>query len=79
MQYQVVFVFILFQCPTILTLNLHRLCKLAGSARGNQGAELSSGISLNTNHTPPVAGALGVIGLSGRAGNKIQYLKYWKE
>ena len=31
---------------------------------------LAAHISLNNNHTPPVSGALGVIGVSGRAGSK---------
>ncbi len=29
--------------------------------------EIGSSISLNTSHAPPVTGALGVIGLGGRA------------
>ena len=40
----------------------------ASPAGGNPGCwDLAAHLSLNTNHTPPVSGALGVIGLSGRA------------
>jgi hypothetical protein len=44
------------------------MVRKACPAGGNQGAEFwTLGISLNVQSTPPVSGALGVIGLSGRA------------
>jgi hypothetical protein len=38
----------------------------AGPAGGNQDVEIAAILSSNSSHTPPVTGALGVIGLSGR-------------
>ena len=50
--------------------------KTSNSAGGNQGAEFAADISLNKNHTPPVTGALGLIGLCGRAGQFIHKMNF---
>ena len=60
-------------CPFFVYREINHEGGKAGLAGGNQGAEGDGTISLNYQTTPPVTGALGVIGLAARPADPETY------